>query len=401
MASFFANTPYEPPNAILGVAKECNEDPFPEKINLTIGAYRDDHGKPYVLPSVAEARQVLHNANVDHEYLVQDGFAKFVEVAQELMFGKLLPNAYTIQAVAGTGAVRLGADFLKRIVPDAVVAIPDTTWQNHPAIFSAIGYQVTTYRYLAEDRCNLDFDSMLADIRALPPRSILLMHSCAHNPSGCDPSEDQWRQILEAVQANDLLPYFDNAYQGFVSGDPEVDAFAVRLFAEAGCELIVASSFSKNFGLYGERVGALHVLCRSVEDRNKAASLLRALARLLYSTCPSFGARIVATILSDPARKQKWLNDCSNMAHRLLNIRQQLLDLLVAKNVKGTWDHVVKQRGMFSYTGLPAWAVQQLKTEHHVYMLSDGRISLAGLNPSNIERFADAVAAVLGTNDAV
>jgi len=309
-----------------------------------------------------------------------------------------LPNAYTIQTVAGTGAVRLGADFLKKILPDSVVGMPDTTWQNHPAIFQAIGIPIATYRYLEADRCNLAFDAMLEDIRQLPPRSILLLHSCAHNPSGCDPTEDQWQQILEIVKENNLLPYFDNAYQGFVSGDPDVDAYAVRLFAAAGCELVVASSFSKNFGLYGERVGALHVLCRNAEEKGRAAAVIRALARLLYSTCPSYGARIVAHILSDPERKQQWQHDCSGMARRLMSVRRSLLDFLISKNVKGSWEHIVKQRGMFSYTGIPAWVVQKLKSEHHIYMLSDGRVSLAGLNPSNIVQFVDALVDILGTN---
>jgi aspartate/tyrosine/aromatic aminotransferase len=398
MTSFFHNIPFEPPNAILGVAKECADDQCKEKINLTVGAYRDEHGKPYVLPCVAQAKHVLNSINADHEYLVQDGYSKFVEVAQELMFGSVLPNAYTIQAVAGTGAVRLGADLLKKVLSNAVVGMPDTTWQNHPAIFEAISMPIVTYRYLAADRCNLAFEAMLEDIKNLPPRSILLLHCCAHNPSGCDPTEVQWQQILEVVKENNLLPYFDNAYQGFVSGDPDVDAYAVRLFAEAGCELLVASSFSKNFGLYGERIGALHVLCRNAEDRGRAAAVIRALARLLYSTCPSYGARIVAHILSDPERKQQWKHDCSGMAHRLLSVRQNLLDLMVAKNVKGSWEHIVKQRGMFSYTGIPAWAVQRLKSEYHIYMLNDGRISLAGLNSSNIVQFVDALVDILGSN---
>lgn len=398
MASFFENTPLEPPNAILGVAQECNQDPFPGKINLTIGAYRDETGKSVVLRSVRAAEEHLFHAKTDHEYLVQDGHLHFNQLAQELMFGRQIPSVFTIQAVAGTGAIRLGADFLRRILPDAVIAIPEVTWQNHPAIFGAIGFKIAHYRYLAADGCNLDFNGMLEDIRNLPPHSIVLLHSCAHNPSGCDPSEDQWRQLLQVVEENNLLPFFDNAYQGFVSGDPEADAFAVRLFAEKGIELLAACSFSKNFGLYGERVGALHVLCRNEDEKIRTGSVLRATARLLYSTCPSFGSRIVATILGDPERKRQWLEDCHAMATRLLTVRETLFNALVEKNVKGVWGHVVQQRGMFSYSGIPGWAVKKLKEDHHIYLLNDGRISLAGLNQSNIGRVVDALVTVLGTN---
>jgi aspartate/tyrosine/aromatic aminotransferase len=398
MTSFFENTPYEPPNAILGLSQECTNDLFPNKINLTIGAYRTEEGQPHVLPTVREAEKAIIEANGHHEYLVQDGLQQFNMVSQELLFGRQLANVQTIQAVAGTGAVRLGADFVRKVAPTSIVAIPSTTWQNHNTIFSAVGAEVVLYHYLSSDGCTLDFEGMLADVRALPPRSVILLHACAHNPSGCDPSDDQWREILKVVQENNLLPFFDNAYQGFVSGDPEVDAFSVRLFMEANVEMIVACSFSKNFGLYGERIGALHVVCLSEIDKNKVGPVLRALSRALYSTCPTFGAKIVAMILSDPVKKQQWQQECASMASRLNSIRMDLYNALVSRNVKGTWNHVIVQRGMFSYTGIAEVDIKRLKNEHHVYMLNDGRISLAGLNQGNLGYFVDSLVAVLGVN---
>ncbi|RYH13746.1 aminotransferase class I/II-fold pyridoxal phosphate-dependent enzyme [archaeon] len=403
MTTFFENLPEEPPNSILGLALECKNDPFPGKINLTIGAYRDNTGEPIVLPCVREAEEALLGKHLDHEYLVQDGLADFDRCAQLLMFGEdsqaiQEKRVYTIQAVAGTAAVRLGADFIHRVVPGGQLLMPDVTWPNHPTICKAVGISFSTYRYLDSTGVGFDFEGMLADLKAAPEHSVVLFHSCAHNPTGIDPNEEQWRTILSVVQTRHLLPFFDNAYQGFVSGDPIKDAFAVRLFAAAGLELLVACSFSKNFGLYGERTGALHIVLKDDKEVPRAASIARALARPLYSTCPSYGARIVAHVLSNPARNAQWQRECAEMAHRLNHTRQLLYDTLVQKNVKGTWEHIVQQKGMFSFSGIPGHAVQRLKTEHHIYLLMDGRISLAGLNTGNVERFANALAEVLGTN---
>lgn len=403
MTSVFDNIIPEPANPILGRSQECTADPFPEKINLTIGVYRTEEGQPYVLPCVREAEDILNEMNLNHEYLVQDGLAEFNKSTQKLLFGDNSPlvaneQIYTIQAVAGTGAVRLGIDFVKRVFPNASFAIPDITWQNHPTIIQSVGLPFTTYRYLCDDGCTFNYEAVLEDLRKLPTGTFVLMHSCAHNPSGCDPSDEQWKGILDVFKERSLFPFFDNAYQGFVSGNPDVDAFSIRLFAESGLELIAACSFSKNFGLYGERVGALHAVTASKEEVPKVASVVRAAARCLYSTCPSFGARIVSYILSDPERKAVWMRECAGMANRLNEIRRLLYEKLKEKNVKGTWDHVVIQRGMFSFTGISHENVLRLKDEYHVYMLNDGRISLAGLNHSNIDRFVDSLASVLGTN---
>lgn len=403
MSHFFENVPEEPPNSILGVNQACKVDPFPEKINLTIGAYRSEDGKAYVLPSVRAAEDHILNAHVDHEYLVQDGLAEFNKVAQIFLFGAnsspfVENRIYTIQTVAGTGAVRVGVDLIHRLYPGRPLLIPDVTWPNHNTIAQAVGVAIQTYRYLDDAGVGFNFQGMLDDLEAAEENSILLLHACAHNPTGVDPSIEEWKKIVEVVKRRHLLPFFDSAYQGFVSGDPTLDAFAVRLFVESGLELLVAASFSKNFGLYGERLGALHVVVPRAEEVPRVASICRALARPLYSTCPTHGARIVAHILSDPKLSQEWLNECNGMAQRLLSVRSLLYEKLKEKNVRGNWEHIVKQKGMFSFSGIRGENVERLKKDHHIYFLSDGRISLSGLNQHNIDRFVDALKDVLGTN---
>ena len=278
---------------------------------------------------------------------------------------------------------------------------PSTTWANHEPMLAASRIPSSTYRYLDSSGCALDFEGMIEDLKAAPIHSIVLLHMCAHNPSGVDPSEDQWRHILSIVEERQLFPLFDAAYQGFVSGDPNIDAFPVRLFASSSSsakEMMVACSYAKNFGLYADRIGALHVTASSPEVFPKIASQLRVISRVLYSTCPVHGARIVATILNEEARKAQWLSECKAMADRLNGVRTSLYDSLVEFKVKGTWDHVRKQRGMFSYTGLTSEVVLKLRADYHIYLLENGRISLAGLNSSNTRYFAQALAAILGTN---
>lgn len=403
MASFLKDVVAEPPNIILGISQECQADKDPNKINLTIGVYRTEDGQPYVLPCVREAEDILNEMNLNHEYLVQDGLSEFNSVTQKFLFGEDSPliankQIFTIQAVAGTGAVRLGMGFLQTILPKVHFSIPDISWQNHATILSSIGVPYTTYRYLKDDGCTFNYEAVLHDLALLPEESVVLLHSCAHNPSGCDPTDEQWVGILNVVKERRLFPFFDNAYQGFVSGDPDVDAYSIRLFAQHNIPMIVACSFSKNFGLYGERIGALHLVASSEDEAKRSATVLRAVARTLYSTCPTFGARIVSFILSDPDRRDHWKRECASMANRLNEIRRELYEKLVARNVKGTWEHVIIQRGMFSYTGISAENVKILKEKHHVYMLTDGRISLPGLNHKNIDRFVDSLIDVLGTN---
>ena len=265
-------------------------------------------------------------------------------------------------------------------------------------MLTAAGVPQGIYGYLDDAGTGLNFSKMLNDIKACPEGSVILLHNCAHNPTGVDPTEDEWDQLVSVMLEKKLLPLFDNAYQGFVSGNPTIDAFAVRRFAEAGLEMLIACSFSKNFGLYGERAGALHVVTKSTEGLPQVASQLRVCSRALYSTCPAFGARIVASVLGDEKINRQWENDCMTMATRLNDVRQDLYTKLIEMNVKGTWNHVIKQRGMFSYTGIPKDIVDRLKNEYHIYMLGNGRISLAGLNKGNTARFVTALQEVMGTN---
>eukprot|EP01035_Chromulina_nebulosa_P017162 gene17162-22677_t len=403
MSGFFNEIDLAPPNSILGVALECKKDNYINKIDLTVGAYRDDNGKPHVLNVVRESERIIYESKMDHEYLPQDGYNDFNLLSQKLAFGdnsELLSNGklYTIQGISGTGSLRLAAEFISKFLRNKRCYIPKVTWPGHPTILEDAGCSFGTYRYLDSSGCALDFVSMTEDLRSFPNGSIILFHSCAHNPSGVDPSQDQWIELLEICKSRNYLTVFDNAYQGFVSGDPEKDAYAIRLFANSNMEMIVACSFAKNFGLYGDRVGALHIVTSSSIEAQRIASQLRVISRSLYSTCPSHGARIVALILGDKLRRISWQQECAAMANRILSVREALYDTLVAKNVKGNWSHIVSQNGMFSYTGIQPDVVERLKNDYHIYMLSNGRISVAGLNTKNINIFVNALIEILGTN---
>ena len=371
-----------------------------EKIDCIIGAYRDEKGCPFVLPSVRAAEEILRRQNLDHEYLPQDGLAEFNMMAQTLMFGehsclRKEGRLHTMQSISGTGALRLAFDFIFKFKPDCNFIIPNITWNNHPAMLTAAGIRFTTYRYLDSSRCFLAFEDMIEDIRNCPSGSFVLLHVCAHNPSGVDPTTDQWRILLNLFMERKLYPVFDNAYQGLASGNPNTDAFPVRLFADAGLEMIVACSFSKNFGLYGERVGALHVITASPTSIPAIQSQLRVISRVIYSTCPQYGARIVATILSNPELRYQWEQECGQMGERLISVRSRLHSALISHNVPGNWNHILLQRGMFTYSGLSRDIALRLKTDYHIYILEDGRISLSGLNASNIDYFVHSVSNLL------
>lgn len=403
MSSFFGQVTLAPPNSILGISLECKQDPCPEKIDLTVGAYRDETGEPYVLECVRAAEKFIFESRLDHEYLSQDGDSIFLQSSQRLMFGEEATvlkegRVYSMQGISGTGSCRLGFDFLAAHLKGRRCYYPEVTWPNHPTMLQSSGVPLGTYRYLDSSGCALDFEGLMEDLRSFAEGSVILLHLCAHNPTGVDPTPVQWTQILAVLKERHLLPFFDNAYQGFVSGCPHEDSAPARAFAETGLEMIVACSFAKNFGLYGERIGALHVVTSTTSDIPKVASQLRVLSRALWSTCPLHGGRIVGRILSSPELKCLWEKECMAMAQRLNDVRVKLHEALVRLNVKGTWDHVIKQRGMFSYTGISADVVRCLKEQDHIYMLSNGRISLAGLNDSNIERFAAAILKALGTN---
>ena len=308
-------------------------------------------------------------------------------------------RTHTIQGVSGTGSLYIGFNFLKKNFPGIKCIIPNISWENHKTILSELGIDFSTYRYADSSGLHLDFDGFLEDVRQADEGTVVLIHMCAHNPTGIDPTAEQWGQLLEVVQERKHLPFFDAAYQGFVTGNPDTDAYAVRTFADAGCEMLVASSFSKNFGLYGHRAGALHVVSREGMTIPAIASQLRVVARALYSTCPAHGARIVAAVLSDPERKALWKAECFEMATRLSETRAALLRELEEQNVKGDWSHLATQKGMFSFSGINPATVKRLKDEYHIYLIGNGRISLAGLNTSNVKIFVNALREILGEND--
>lgn len=401
--SAFKDVPLLPPNEILGLAAQTDLDKHEYKVDLTIGAYRDDKGKPVVLPAVRAAEEIIYNSKLGHEYLPQDGLPEFTAMTQALMFGddhRILKEkrVHSCQSISGTGALRLAMDFFKANFPsDVTVFIPSVTWGNHSGMLKSAGVKQGIYTYLDEAGTGLNFPGMLHDIEACPENSIILLHAIAHNPTGVDPTEEEWNQLRTVMQSRNHLAFFDNAYQGFVTGDPSIDAYAVRSFADAGMEMVVACSFSKNFALYGERAGVVHTVVKDSALCEPVASHMRALSRVVYSTCPTFGARVVAIVLSTQEIKEQWLKDVDFMAKRLDSVRRILHSRLNELNVKGTWEHVIKQRGMFTFTGLTKEKVLQLR-EKHIYMLNNGRVSLAGLNTGNIEYFCQSLLSIIGTN---
>jgi aspartate/tyrosine/aromatic aminotransferase len=401
--SFFGSVPLLPPNPLLGLNQQCNADTHPDKINLTVGAYRDDSGKPVVLESVRQAATILYDQNINNEYLPQDGLPEFSRLTKLLLFGEdsavvQAGKVFTMQAVSGTGGLYLSFAFLAKLFHKHTFYIPNISWENHRSIAIELHMKYGFYRYVHDDGLSIDFEGLMADLEAAEPGSIFLLHMCAHNPTGVDLTQDQWRAVMAVMKARSLFPMFDAAYQGFASGDVDLDAFPVRLFAENDFEMVVAVSFAKNFALYGQRVGALHVVSRDPALLANVGSQLRWTARCTYSTCPAYGAHLVVNVLSNSERKALWKKECAAMAHRLSETRHQLYDALIRENVKGTWEHLKHQTGMFSYIGVSVEVVHRMRSEFHIYLLDNSRISLAGLNSNNLMTFVNALKSIMGTN---
>ncbi|KAI9824546.1 MAG: aspartate transaminase aat1 [Thelocarpon impressellum] len=401
------------------ITEAFKADTFDKKINLGVGAYRDDKGKPYVLPSVRTAEQKVVGAQKDKEYAGITGVPAFSKAAALLAYG---PDSAALkedrvavtQSISGTGALRIGAAFLQRFYPGAKrVYIPTPTWANHAAVLKDSGLEVAKYRYYDKDTIGLDFEGMVEDITAAPRGSVFLLHACAHNPTGIDPTEAQWRQIGEAVKAGGHFAFFDMAYQGFASGDTDKDAFAVRHFIDEGHDIVLAQSFAKNMvrpggqdgratsaddgqGLYGERVGAFSVVCASAEERERVDSQIKILVRPLYSNPPVHGARIAAEILNDRGLNAQWLGEVKGMADRIITMRALLRKKLEELGSRHDWSHITSQIGMFAYTGLTPEQMDKLAKEHSVYATKDGRISVAGITSDNVGRLAEAIKAVKG-----
>ncbi|EFA03109.1 aspartate aminotransferase, mitochondrial [Tribolium castaneum] len=396
-SSWWSQVAMGPPDAILGVTEAFKRDTNPNKINLGVGAYRDDNGKPYVLPSVRKAEEKLRAKNLDKEYAPISGIAEFCKAAIELALGansEIVSNGLnaTVQGISGTGSLRVGAAFFSNFYPGIkTVYLPKPTWGNHTPIFKHAGMDVQSYTFYDPKTCGLDFKGALDDINKIPERSIILLHACAHNPTGVDPNLDQWAELSSLIKQRNLFPFFDMAYQGFASGDIDRDAQAVRLFIKEGHKIVLAQSFAKNMGLYGERAGAFTVTTESQEETARVMSQLKILIRALYSNPPINGARIVAEILTDPALRADWLKEVKGMADRIISVRTKLRDNLKKEGSTKNWQHITDQIGMFCYTGMTPDQVEKITKEHSVFLTKDGRISMAGVTSKNVEYLAHAM----------
>lgn len=386
-----------PPDAILGVTEAFKKDTNPKKMNLGVGAYRDDKGKPWVLPSVRMAEKAIFEAAMEHEYSTIIGNPDFNKLIAELSFGADSPAIknklnVTTQSLSGTGALRVGANFFSKWYKGSKeVYMPNPTWGNHIPIFNHAGLTVKKYRYYDPVTCGLDFAGCMEDMAKMPEGSILLLHACAHNPTGVDPTPEQWREICQLAKKRNLYPFFDMAYQGFASGDIDRDAFPVRHFVEQGHQLALATSLSKNMGLYGERIGSFHVICGSDEEAARVMSQVKIIIRPLYSNPPINGARLAINILGTPQIRQQWLKDVKLMADRIITMRSELKSLLAKEGSKHNWDHITNQIGMFCYTGLKPEQVARMIKDFSVYLTKDGRISVAGVSSTNVSDLAHAI----------
>jgi aromatic-amino-acid transaminase len=395
----FSAVPMAARDPILGLTEAFVADPRPNKVNLGVGVYCDDAGKIPLLAAVKQAEALRTAAAPARGYVPIDGLVQYNLAVQTLLFGEGSPlvadkRVATVQALGGTGALKVGADLLRRFVPDAQVWISDPSWENHRALFESAGFAVNTYPYYDADTHGVRFEAMLAELRRLPEQSIVVLHACCHNPTGVDLSDAQWAQVVEACAARRLVPFVDIAYQGFGDGI-EADAAAVRRFAASGMDFLVSSSFSKSFSLYGERVGALSVVAQDKDEAARILSQLKRVVRTNYSSPPTHGGSVVATILASPALRALWEEELAGMRERIRAMRTGLVDRLAARGVKRDFSFVRTQRGMFSYSGLTSAQVDRLREAYGIYAISTGRICLAALNSRNIDAVADAIAAVI------
>ncbi|MBV6303797.1 aspartate/tyrosine/aromatic aminotransferase [Candidimonas humi] len=399
MDSLFASVELAPRDPILGLNEQYGADKRGNKVNLGVGVYYDDQGRIPLLEAVRRAEIKRVEAAAARGYLPIDGIAGYNKGAQTLLLGQDSPlvaegRVLTAQALGGTGALKIGADFLKQLLPDSKVAISDPSWENHRALFERAGFEVVAYPYYDAATHGVNIEGMLAFLRQLPARTIVVLHACCHNPTGVDPSFEQWKQIAQVFQEKQLVPFMDIAYQGFGAGLEE-DAAVVRLFAGLGLDMLISSSFSKSFSLYGERVGALTMISGDRDESTRVLSQLKRVIRTNYSNPPTHGGTVVSMVLNTPELYQLWTQELATMRDRIRAMRDQLVDKLKAHGVKQDFEFVRKQRGMFSYSGLSAAQVDRLREEHGVYAIASGRICVAALNSGNIDYVAEAIAKVL------
>ena len=397
--SLFSAVEMAPRDPILGLNEAFNADTRTSKVNLGVGVYCNEEGRIPLLRAVVEAETIRVAQHASRGYLPIDGIAAYDQAVQKLLFGAESPllaagRVITTQAVGGTGALKIGADFLKQLQPGAVVAISDPSWENHRALFETAGFPVQNYRYYDAASHDVNRAGMLEDLNALPAGSIVVLHACCHNPTGVDLTPADWQNVLDVVKDKGLIPFLDMAYQGFGDGIDE-DAAAVRLFAESGLSFFVSSSFSKSFSLYGERVGALSIITESREESARVLSQVKRVIRTNYSNPPTHGATIAAAVLNSPELRAMWEEELAEMRLRIRGMRLQMVELLSKKAPGHDFSFVARQRGMFSYSGLTVEQVTRLRTEFGIYALDTGRICVASLNQRNIEAVTDAIVQVI------
>ena len=397
--SLFAGVELAPRDPILGLTEAFNADTRPTKVNLGVGVYYDDQGRIPLLGAVREAEKARLEGAPARGYLPIEGMAAYNAAVQQLLFGKESPlmaagRVATFEALGGTGGLKVGADFLKRLQPGATVWISDPSWENHRALFEAAGFPVKAYPYYDPATHGVNFDALLACLQGLPANDIVVLHACCHNPTGVDLDDAQWARIVEVVRARGLIAFLDCAYQGFGDGI-DADAAALRRFADSGLSFFVSSSFSKSFSLYGERVGALSLVTADRDETARVVSQVKRVIRTNYSNPPTHGASIVAAVLATPALRALWETELAGMRERIRAMRTSLVDKLKARGVARDFSFVTRQRGMFSYSGLSSAQVDRLREDFGIYAVSTGRICLAALNSRNIDAVTDAIAAVL------
>ncbi|HWI37341.1 MAG TPA: amino acid aminotransferase [Burkholderiales bacterium] len=397
--SLLAQVPLAPADPILGVTEAYVKDVNPKKVNLGVGVYYDDNGKVPVLECVKRAEAERVKAQPPFSYLPIDGLAAYDRAVQELVFGKdseLIreKRVVTVQALGGTGGLKIGADFLRQVAPQSEVWISDPSWENHRQLFEAAGFTVRNYAYYDPKTRGLDFPGMKKALEALPAGAIVVLHACCHNPTGVDLNEANWREVLAIVQRRGLIPFLDLAYQGFADGLDQ-DAFAARLVSNAMSPVFLSSSFSKSFSLYGERVGAFTLVTSSDEESARVLSQLKRIVRTNYSNPPTHGSQLAATVLASPELRAMWDQELGAMRDRIKRMRLDLVAKIKERAPKAEFGHVIAQRGMFSYSGLTKEQVLRLRKDYSIYAIETGRICVAALNSKNIDYVAEAIAQVI------
>lgn len=394
--SMWSHIKPRPADPILGIVEEFKKDPATTKVNLSAGTYKDNEGKPYILNCVKAAQKIIIEKNIDHEYLPIEGLRGFIDNSLKLAYTSdnkaLKENRIVgVQGLSGTGSLRIGFEFLAEHYPGPrKVLMPNPTWPNHKNIVARANMQCQEYRYYDFQNKSLNLNGMLEDLDKAEKGSIVVLHVCAHNPTGMDPTQGEWAEIQKVIQAKGHLPFFDMAYQGFATGDLDKDSYALRKFADSGMNLCLAQSYAKNFGLYGQRVGCFSLICDSKEEAVAAESNAKFIARAQYSNPPKQGAHLVDIVLSNPDLTAEWHRELKIMADRINAMRQSLYENIKNQGSTHNWEHIIKQIGMFAYTGVSKDQVKRLKQEFHVYLTDDGRISISGLNTKNVEYVAKA-----------